>query len=67
VAAQERHRLEVLQKYNCHLLVFVEPHDEITDAIAREKAIKAWPRLWKLELIQAANPNWDDLYGTLHL
>jgi putative endonuclease len=55
------------KRYNCHKLVFAEPHSEIMDAIAREKAIKAWPRLWKLELIQAANPNWDDLYETLLL
>jgi putative endonuclease len=55
------------KRYNCHKLVFAEPHSEIMGAIAREKAIKAWPRLWKLELIQAANPNWDDLYETLLL
>lgn len=53
------------KRYNCHRLVLAEPHPEITDAIVREKAIKAWPRLWKLQLIHAANPNWDDLYETL--
>jgi len=31
------------------------------DAIAREKAIKEWQRAWKLELIEAANPGWQDL------
>lgn len=53
------------RRYNCDKLVLVEPHPTIEEAIAREKAIKAWPRLWKLELIQAANPNWDDLYEQL--
>lgn len=50
------------RRYNCDKLVLVEEYPTIEEAIAREKAIKAWPRLWKLELIQAANPNWDDLY-----
>jgi putative endonuclease len=54
------------RKYNCDKLVFVEPHASIEEAIAREKAIKAWPRLWKLELIHAANPNWEDLFGKIN-
>jgi predicted GIY-YIG superfamily endonuclease len=33
--------------------------------IAHEKAIKEWRRAWKLELIEAANPGWRDLYGDL--
>lgn len=52
------------RKYNCHTLVFAEPHATIEEAIAREKAIKAWKRLWKIELIEAANPNWNDLLDT---
>ena len=27
-------------------------------AITREKRIKKWKRAWKLELIEAANPDW---------
>jgi putative endonuclease len=27
----------------------------------REKQIKEWRRLWKIELIEAANPTWRDL------
>ena len=53
------------RRFNCDKLVLVEAYPTIDEAIAREKAIKAWPRLWKLELIQAANPNWDDLYDQL--
>jgi len=49
------------KKFNCRRLVYAELSDRIEDAIAREKAIKNWPRLWKLRLIQEANPNWDDL------
>jgi putative endonuclease len=52
-------------RYNCNKLVLVEQFPTIEEAITREKAIKAWRRLWKLQLIQAANPNWDDLYEQL--
>jgi putative endonuclease len=31
-------------------------------AILREKTIKEWKRRWKLELIEAMNPEWRDLY-----
>jgi putative endonuclease len=31
------------------------------DAIAREKRLKKWKRQWKLELIEAHNPFWQDL------
>jgi putative endonuclease len=27
----------------------------------REKALKAWKRDWKIELIEAGNPEWRDL------
>lgn len=54
------------RKYNCDKLVFAEPHATIEEAIAREKAIKAWPRLWKLQLIHAPNPNWDDLFERIN-
>ena len=54
------------RKYNCDKLGLAEPFPTIEEAIAREKAIKAWPRLWKLQLIQAANPNWDDLFDRIN-
>jgi putative endonuclease len=34
-------------------------------AIAREKQPKEWRRAWKIELIEAANPDWADLYPTI--
>jgi hypothetical protein len=43
-----------------------EHHDRIEDAIQREKNIKHWPRQWKIELIEAFNPDWNDLYETLN-
>jgi len=50
------------RKYGLKTLVYAEPHDSIVDAIAREKAIKAWKRAWKVELIEKANPTWADLF-----
>ncbi len=42
-------------------LVYFEAHDGIIDAIAREKQLKRWKRLWKIRLIEEANPMWRDL------
>jgi putative endonuclease len=50
------------KRYNLKRLVFVERHEEILVAIQREKTMKHWPRAWKVALIVAANPGWDDLY-----
>ena len=50
------------KRYGVHLLVWYEMHDAMESAIAREKAIKEWKRAWKLELIEATNPQWLDLY-----
>ena len=46
-------------------LVGYETHDSIVAAIEREKHIKRWHRDWKINLIQAMNPAWDDLYEGL--
>jgi putative endonuclease len=53
------------KRYGCKLLVWYEPFEEMPDAIAREKQIKAGSREKKLELIEAENPNWQDLFSTL--
>jgi putative endonuclease len=49
-------------RYNCTMLVYVEHHATIEAAISREKAMKAWKRMWKIEAIEQQNPVWDDLY-----
>ena len=33
----------------------------MVSAIQREKNIKKYPRKWKLNLIEAINPEWEDL------
>ena len=54
------------KKHGLTRLVYAEPHDRIEDAIAREKAMKAWKRNWKLRQIMDANPNWDDLFELMN-
>ena len=49
------------RKYGIDQLVLVEEHATIEVAIAREKVPKKWRREWKIELIEAANPEWGDL------
>jgi len=49
-------------KYNVHLLVYYEIHDLYIEAARREKRFKNWPRQWKINLIEKANPQWCDLY-----
>ncbi|XUU59335.1 GIY-YIG nuclease family protein [Erythrobacter sp. HA6-11] len=53
------------QKYGVKRLVWFETHEAMEFAIQREKRIKKWRRAWKLELIEKANPDWDDLAENL--
>ena len=50
------------KQYQVHNLVWYELHSDMFSAISREKQIKEWRRKWKIELIEKANPHWDDLY-----
>ncbi|HEU5483042.1 MAG TPA: GIY-YIG nuclease family protein [Sphingomicrobium sp.] len=52
-------------RYGLTRLVYAEPAPTIEEAIAREKAIKKWNRAWKIEQIERANPDWDDLFETI--
>jgi len=47
------------------MLVWHEWHEDIHEAIAREKAIKRWRRDWKIASIEKDNPHWIDLYLAL--
>ncbi len=42
-------------------LVYCEVTSDVRAAIRREKQIKGWTRRRKLELIDAFNPDWNDL------
>ncbi len=48
-------------KYRIRKLVYFEAHETLPEAIARERKLKRWPRVWKNELIAGANPGWADL------
>ncbi|MHA7899052.1 MAG: GIY-YIG nuclease family protein [Henriciella sp.] len=54
------------RKYNVYRLVWCEPHESREAAKTREYQIKAWKRAWKIRLIEADNPNWDDLYARIN-
>jgi putative endonuclease len=51
--------------YNCKRLVWWEGFGEPHLAIAREKRLKRWRREWKIQLIEAKNPEWRDLWEDL--
>ena len=56
---------EFTKKYGLKRLVYAERHDHIRTALQREKNLKHWSRSWKVQLIMAQNPQWDDLYDHL--
>ena len=53
------------KKYGTHTLVWYEMHATMESAISREKSLKAWKRIWKIQLIESTNPEWRDLYGDI--
>jgi putative endonuclease len=52
---------EFVKRYRVHLLVHVETFASPQEAIAREKQLKNWRRVWKIQLIEKENPGWLDL------
>ena len=64
-----QHRNDVVdgftKRYSVHQLVWYELHETMESAIEREKTLKNWKRVWKLELIENSNPSWQDLYETI--
>ncbi len=53
------------KKYKVNKLVYCEQFQYIDKAIERETQVKTWQRSWKLELIEKANPGWEDLTNSL--
>ncbi|MBW4331838.1 GIY-YIG nuclease family protein [Stakelama sp. CBK3Z-3] len=52
------------RRYGLTRLVLAEWHETMIEAIAREKAMKAWKRAWKIERIEKDNPQWHDLFDS---
>ncbi|MDE2823215.1 MAG: GIY-YIG nuclease family protein [Chloroflexota bacterium] len=53
------------KRYRVHRLVWYEAHESMEGAIIREKMLKKWNRLWKIEMIEKGNPTWKDLYDEI--
>lgn len=53
------------KRYKVHHLVWYEIHERMETAIQREKQLKKWSRIAKLQLIEKQNPNWQDLWLNL--
>ena len=49
------------RRYKVNRLVYYEEHNDVTQAIEREKTIKGWTRRKKIELIKSQNYKWEDL------
>jgi len=49
------------REYGVKHLVWHETHETRESALLRERQMKKWNRAWKLESIEASNPNWRDL------
>ncbi len=53
------------KRYGIKTLVYYEVFDDINNAIKREKEIKGWLRVKKIQLIENVNKSWLDLYGEI--
>lgn len=53
------------KKYNVSILVYFEQAETMESAIAREKVLKKIKREEKIQLIEAGNPDWLDLYESI--
>ena len=53
-----------VQRYGLTRLVYFEHHEDIRTAIQRETSLKRWRRAYKIRLLAAGNPDWEDLYAS---
>ena len=60
---RERLREGFTKRYWVDRLVYFERHEDATFAARRERAMKRWPRAWKIALIEEGNPTWRDLFA----
>ena len=61
----KKYKKSFTYRYNANKLVYYEIFNNVKDAIAREKQIKAGSRTKKINLINSNNSEWDDLYSGL--
>ena len=64
-----QHKEKMIQgftkKYGVNQRVYYEIFWDPLNAIKREKRLKKYKRIWKLDLIERNNPEWKDLYNEL--
>jgi putative endonuclease len=48
-------------RYKMDRLVYWEKFKRAHDAVARERQLKGWTRIKKIQLIVSMNPTWEDL------
>lgn len=65
VEHQEKLRRGFTARHGVARLVWFELHGTRDEAFRRERQIKEWKRVWKLDLSERKNPGWDDLLPTL--
>jgi len=59
---EKRYQNSFSARYNLNKLVYFEQFQMISDAIGREKQLKAGNRATKENLINSINPDWNDLF-----
>jgi putative endonuclease len=63
------HKNEVAEgftkEHGIKTLVYYEIFEDAENAIKREKRLKKWTRVWKMQAIEKMNPDWDDLYNSI--
>ncbi len=65
--ASGRQFRRLTKRYGVKTLVWFKLAGTMHAAITREKRHKNWQRKWKIELIEAAKPDWRDLAKELGL
>ena len=48
-------------KYHIKRLVYYEQFENSSNAFVRERQLNKWKRIWKIELFENENPEWNDL------
>ena len=62
VIEHKMHKYEgFTDKYGVTKLVYFELYSNVDDAIKREKQLKRYKRLWKVNLVSRENADWCDL------
>jgi len=49
------------KRYNINKLIYIEEYANSLEAIAREKQLKGWSRMKKMQLIKRMNPKFEEL------